>query len=233
MKKIKVLILIFIIGFYPMSGVAEKTPGRIKLENLIVETISKASSFKDLVALFCQKEYEGKLGMNYAFREKVIKYTPKEYQKLRKLKDLYPYEWCLVDPLHIVESYRILELKQIDQKHAYAVVKYLQLGVVYGGSWEIHSKGGQPFFKKDKQDLLIKLNLEHDGTRWWIIDPPSPMVSHKTMCAYYEYDTNDIAQIVNTERFPGTGRKAKKSELERMKTIYQEHKQDLEILYSM
>ena len=215
-----------------MLGVAEKSAIEIEREGVIAEAISKSYSTKDLVEIFSQKEYEGTWGLSMFFRENVIKYTPKEYQKLRKLKDEYPYAWCLVDPLHIVDSYKILEVKQIDQKHAYAVVKYLQLGVVYGGSWEIHSKGGQPFFKKDKQDLLIRLNLEHDGTRWWIIDPPSPMVSHKTMCEYYAYETKIREDIVSTEKFE-TGRKVKKSELERMKTIYQKHKQNLEILYGM
>lgn len=98
-----------------MLGVAEKSAIEIEREGVIAEAISKANNVKNLVELFCQKEYEGIWGLNAFFRASIIKYTPKEYQKLRKLKDFYPYEWCLLDPLHIVESYKILELDLLIQ----------------------------------------------------------------------------------------------------------------------
>lgn len=145
---------------------------------------------KNLVEGFCLKEFQGDLG-GAGDRDQLIHYTDAMYKKIRAKTGEYPYVIYLAwDQLFIVDSYKITEIKQINEKRAYAIITYHQLA---------RSKGYGAIpgrFIKDIRDITIKLNLEYDGKRWWIIDPPYPKVSYDVMVKNYKYEVSVRAELL-------------------------------------
>lgn len=140
---------------------------------------------QNLIENFCSMEFQGNL-QGDEVRDQLIKYTS---DKLKKIKAetcaVYPYEIHLdCDSIFIVDSYKIKEIKQTDEKHAYAIVNYHQLARSEGWGEDFRNNKTRKLIK-DIRDIAVILNLEYDGKRWWIIDPPYPKVSYDVMVKYY------------------------------------------------
>gem|GEM_PF-4410060 len=156
----------------------------------------KEDVIRKTVEFFCQKEFEG-IGLDGSIREHLIKYTVSEEEKIRNYAKMSAYyAYTLDDPLHIINSYELIELKLLDQSHAYVIVKYHHLGSIYNGVWEDYAIYDlRNSVKKDICDVIVKLKLEYDNGRWWIIDPPvSPMVSYDVV---YKHYASEIVSIEN------------------------------------
>jgi len=151
-----------------------------------------------LVEHFCLTEHLGSTLNFYLPGYPLLSQRTKAKPEIQKVIDEYDkkYEYFDIYPLVIVDNYKVEEIKQVDATHAYAIISYHQLAT-RGESWE-KIKAQQGAYKgapiKNIQDIKSKLNLEYDGTRWWIIDPPEPKVSFESMANYYrdgakaEYD---------------------------------------------
>jgi hypothetical protein len=178
------------------------------------------ASMPNLVNSFCVNEFND----NYrdADRDVLIRYSLKMENELRfsfKMKPDYIYEWYIEsDPIFIVDSYKIQEIKQLDNTHGYAFVNYHQLARSVG--WG-NDPGNNITRKlvKDVRDIQVKLNLEYDGKRWWIIDPPYPKVSYDVIKSYYQAKCSDIEQY-----FAPSAKPLSNDAREALEKSYQYHK---------
>ena len=194
----------------------------------------KSKSIKSLVEEFCLSEFHG--GFPSTYRDRLFKYTPAVYKNLLKIiGDGYPYRvYFEHDPIRIVDSYKIKEIKQIDTHHAYAIVFYHQIAII-GESWEeIDAQGdgykGIPI--RRVKDISIKLNLKYDGSRWWIIDPPYPKVSLAVLVKYYSDEISNLNMYL-TGVNPVNGKKFTSEDMAKIKSNYDDKKSILNILLSL
>lgn len=188
---------------------------------------------------FCNMEYQGKL-MDEE-RGTLIKYSSQseDYKKFEVLsktaidgEHLYPYEWDMgKDPIFIVDSFKIIKVKKIEEKHAYVFVNYHQL------AWRIPSQRAQRIYGseipiKDIRDISVKLNLEYCDKRWLVIDPPYPKVSYDAMMKYYN-------EKISLHRSSPTGKSANKirsltlAQKNNLQNLYNNEKAILDFLISL
>lgn len=187
----------------------------------------------NLVNSFCVNEFND----NYrdADRDVLIRYSLKMENELRfsfKMKPDYIYEWYIEsDPIFIVDSYKIQEIKQLDNTHGYAFVNYHQLARSVG--WG-NDPGNNITRKlvKDVRDIQVKLNLEYDGKRWWIIDPPYPKVSYDVVLKFYQDRLKDRGRYWFAE-IKVNGSHITESEKKSGKIIYDHEKSILDFLISL
>lgn len=186
-----------------------------------------------LVENFCLTEFNGNL-QGDEIRDQMIKYTSDKLKYLKtKSCSIYPYEILLeCDSIFIINSYKINSIEQVDEKHAYAVISYHQLAKSKGWGDDFRENKVRKLIK-DIRDITVKLNLEYDGKRWWIIDPPYPRVSYNTMLEYYKKDVADLATYERPKTLkPLSPQKAKK-EKERIKAAYNYDKSVLDFLVNL
>jgi len=186
----------------------------------------------NLVENFCSMEFQGNL-QGDEVRDQLITYTS---DKLKKIKAetcaIYPYEIHLdCDSIFIVDSYKIKEIKQTDEKHAYAIVSYRQLARSEGWGANFRANKTRKLIK-DIRDINVKLNLEYDGKRWWIIDPQYPKVSYDVMVEYYSDEVANIKSYLTGEKgMPN--RKSTPEEMYNFQTAYDYEKSILNFLLNL
>jgi len=179
-----------------------------------------------LVASFCFKEFHGDL-QGDGVRDQLIKYTPKIYKKIAKETGEYPYVVYLEQsPIFLVDSYQIADIKQKDARHAYAIVNYHQLA-------KTEDMGIARKFIKDIQDISVKINLEYDGKRWWIIDPPYPQVSYDVILKYYEDQVAELATYERPKTLKPLTPQEQKKDKKQIQEAYNYHKSILDFLLSL
>jgi hypothetical protein len=181
---------------------------------------SEKDNIKKLVETFCSSEFNICTKASFD-RDKLIKYTQERIDHPLDniaLND-YPYEFYLdSDPLIIVDQYKILDVKQIDEKHAYVLINYHQLAISKGAGNGINDPMSRKFIT-DVRYINVTLNIEYDGKRWWIIDPPYPKVSDDVILKYYSDEASDTYLYYTGEKGPPL-RKSTPKEIARFKEVY-------------
>jgi hypothetical protein len=157
------------------------------------------SDLKALVTQFCSKEFQGLGGFQDVTNGdenaepiplfKCTSNMPKQLKAdICDNMDSY-LSW---EPLFIVDSYNVGEVKKTDSRHAYAIVTFHQLARSVGsGDGPIDPGREVRKFIKDIRDITVKLSLEYDGKRWLIVDPPYPKVSYDVLLKYYSDEAAD------------------------------------------
>ncbi len=83
------------------------------------------------------------------------------------------------DPLIVVDSYRIMDVKVFDNRGE-TTVSFTALAKTKG-------KGEDRKIIPVRHDEdIVRLNLVYENNRWWIIDPPLPRVSLEAMIEKFE-----------------------------------------------
>jgi len=186
-----------------------------------------------LVETFCFNEFRNNYHENDD-RDMLIKYSAKMERELRdRFKGPeYPYVWYInSDPIFIVSSYKVISVKQLDDKHAYAIINYHQL--VKSEGWSDNPEDHiVRRLVKDVRNIQVKLDLENDGKRWWIIDPPYPKVSYDVVLKFYQDRLKDRGRYWFAE-IKVNGSHITESEKKSGKIIYDHEKSILDFLISL
>jgi len=186
--------------------------GTIMVNNKQQKRDVDTRNINSLVAAFCMDE-----GMV----NELYKYTPQAVKRFKEIykDDLVHYESLREDPISVVDSYKIEEIKQVDENHAYAIISYHQLA----------TRGKNSL--KDIRNIREKLLLEHDGIRWWIIDPPISKAFYDLVLEAHYNETRSIYLSYIKKNLAATNKSPE--ETERLKEVYKHEKEILLFLLSL